>query len=222
MKSLGTKQKKNLRIFVTTAMLAAVAGVLMSFEVSLPLMPVFYKLDFSDVPTIIGTFAYGPAAGISIEIIKLLIKLILTGTNSAFVGEFANLIGIALFVVPIWLVYSRMGRTTKAAKVSLAVSVPIRVIFSCVINAFITLPMYAAAYGMSLNDVVLMVSTFNSSITNLGTFIILATVPFNLIKGGLNCLIGYILYTRLDRVHVFGDRMLSKKQQAAATKGAAA
>ena len=218
---LQTAQKRNLRVFVTTAMLAAVAGVLMSFEVSLPMMPVFYKLDFSDVPAIIGTFAYGPVSGISIALIKLVIKLILSGTNSAFVGELANVIGIVFFIFPIWLVYRGMGRTRRAAKVSLAVSVPVRVAFSCLVNAFITLPMYAAAYGTTIDGVVLMVSSFNSSITNLGTFIILATIPFNLVKGILNCFIGYVLYTRLDHVHAFGVKK-AEAPAAPATKGAAA
>ena len=78
---------------VTTAMLAAVAGALMSLEFSVPLMPVFYKVDFSDIPTVIAIFTMGPVSGLCVEIVKILIKLLTVGTNSNYVGEFANLIG---------------------------------------------------------------------------------------------------------------------------------
>ena len=117
-------------------------------------------------------------------------------------GEFANLVGIALFVIPTWLVYRAGGRTKKAAVRAMAVSVPVRVAFSCCINAFITLPMYAAAMGLPLEQVITSVSAANPAIHNLTTFIILATIPFNLLKNGLNCLVAYFLYSRLVRVRV--------------------
>ena len=96
---------------IYTAMLAALAGVLMSLEISVPMMPPFYKVDFSDVPSVIALFLLGPVPAAAVEVIKVLIKLVTVGTNSMYVGEFANLIGIVLFVVPIWLVYKKMGKT---------------------------------------------------------------------------------------------------------------
>ena len=188
---------------VFTAMLAAVAGVLMSLEFSVPMMPVFYKLDFSDVPTIIATFLMGPVSGAIVEVLKLLIKLITVGTNTMFVGEFANLISIAFFVLPIWWIYNKMGRNLKAAVFALVASAIIRTGISCCINAFITLPMYASAMGISIDDVVKSVSFANPSISNLRTFIILATIPFNLLKNTLNNVIGYILYSRVKNTRWF-------------------
>ena len=187
---------------IYTGMLAAVAGVLMSLEISVPMMPPFYKVDFSDVPSFVALFTMGPASAVMVELIKIVIKLITVGTNSMYVGEFANLVGIALFVIPTWLVYRAGGRTKKAAVRAMAVSVPVRVAFSCCINAFITLPMYAAAMGLPLEQVVTSVSAANPAIHNLTTFIILATIPFNLLKNGLNCLVAYFLYSRLVRVRV--------------------
>lgn len=201
------KQKMNLKVLVATAMLAAVAGVLMSLEISIPLMPPFYKLDFSDAPSIIALFAFGPVSGAAVEIIKIVIKLFTVGTNTAYVGEFANLIGVVLFVVPLWLVYRGMGYTKKAAKISLIVSVPVRVAFSCCVNAFITLPLYAKAMNISLDAVVQIVASVNPAITNLTTFIILATIPFNLLKTTLNCIIGYLLYDRLLKARVVERRV---------------
>lgn len=180
-----------------TALLAAVAGVLMSLEFSVPLMPVFYKVDFSDVPPVIALFAMGPASGFAVEIVKILIKVATVGTNSNFVGEFANVIGTALFILPIWLLSKKTGLSKKGTALTLAISGVIRIVWSCFCNAFITLPLYAASYGLPLEEVVRMVSAANPAIQDLTGFIILATIPFNLLKFTLNYVIAHALYHRL-------------------------
>lgn len=194
------KTKWSTQKLIYTGMLAALAGVLMSLEFSVPLMPPFYKVDLSDVPSVMALFLMGPASAAWVEIIKILIKLITVGTNSFYVGELSNLIGVALFVVPLWLIYRKTGQNRKAAVWSLSASVVIRTAFACFVNAFITLPLYAAAMGVSLGEVVRMVAAVNPAITNLTTFIILATIPFNILKLGINYLIGYLLYERLHAV----------------------
>jgi riboflavin transporter FmnP len=195
-------KKWSVQKLVLTAMLAAVAGVLMSLEFSVPMMPAFYKVDFSDVPSVIALFVMGPASAACVEAIKILIKLITVGTSTMYVGEFANLLGIALFVLPIWLVYKKGGCTVKSGAVALTVTLPIRIAFSCFLNACITLPLYAKAMGMSLNEVVAIVGSVNPYIQNLPTFLILATVPFNLLKLTLNYVAGYLLYTSLRSAKV--------------------
>lgn len=194
------KTKWSTQKLIYTGMLAALAGVLMSLEFSVPLMPPFYKVDLSDVPSVMALFLMGPASAAWVEIIKILIKLITVGTNSFYVGELSNLIGVALFVVPLWLIYRKTGQNRKAAVWSLSASVVIRTAFACFVNAFITLPLYAAAMGVSLDEVVRMVAAVNPAITNLTTFIILATIPFNILKLGINYLIGYLLDERLHAV----------------------
>lgn len=194
------KSTKKTQAFVLTALLAAVAGVLMSFEFPLPMMPPFYKIDFSDVPAVVGTFLLGPVSGISIEVVKILIKLLTVGTTTMFVGELANLLGTFLFILPLWMVFRGLGKHPKAGIIALGVSLPIRIVFSCVLNACITLPLYAKAMGMPLKDIVLMVGAVNPMIQNLPLFLVLATVPFNLIKLLLNYIVGYLLYERLKTV----------------------
>ena len=185
---------------VLTAMLAGVAGALMSLEFALPFMPPFYKIDFSDVPSIIALFSAGPVSAAAVEVIKLVVKVATVGTNTAYVGELANLLGIALFVIPTWLVYTKMGKTRKAVWVSLLVGIIVRTAFACFCNAFITLPLYAKAMGMPLDAVVKMVGSVNPSIKDLTSFIALATIPFNIIKIGANYVIGYLLMDRLAAV----------------------
>ena len=192
-----SKKKLTTQQIVMVGMLSALAGVLMALEISVPLMPPFYKFDFSDVPAIIGLFLMGPAEGALIEIIKLVVKLILSGTNSMFVGEFVNLMSIILFIIPTWLVYKAMGKTRKAAAAALLVSVIIRTGAACFLNAYVSLPMYAAAMGIPLDDVVRMVGGVNAKIQDLQTFIIYATIPFNVLKLSINSFIGYMIYDRV-------------------------
>lgn len=182
---------------IYTAMLAAVAGVLMSLEFSVPMMPPFYKVDFSDVPSVIAVFLMGPVSGICVEVIKLLIKLITVGTNTMYVGELANLIAAFLFVWPLWFLYQKLGANRKAAVEALLLSIVIRTACACFINANITLPLYAKAMSLPLDEVIRMVASVNPAIKDLNGFIILATIPFNVLKVGLNYIVGQLLFVRL-------------------------
>lgn len=201
-------KKWTTQTIILTGMLAAVAGVLMSLEFSIPMMPPFYKIDFSDVPSVIAIFMLGPIPGAIVELIKIIIKLITVGTNTMYVGEFANLIGILLFVWPIWVIYKRRGMNMRAAINALVVSLPIRIAVSCAINAFITLPLYAKAMGLSMNEVIHTVGAVNPLIQNLPLFLILATIPFNLIKLSLNYAAGWFLYERLKKIHILQKGMV--------------
>ena len=189
--------KWSIQKLIYTAMLAAVAGVLMSLEFSVPMMPPFYKVDFSDVPSVIAVFLMGPVSGICVEVIKLLIKLITVGTNTMYVGELANLIAAFLFVWPLWFLYQKLGANRKAAVEALLISIVIRTACACFINANITLPLYAKAMSLPLDKVILMVASFNPAIKDLNGFIILATIPFNVLKVGLNYIVGQLLFVRL-------------------------
>ena len=189
--------KWSIQKLIYTAMLAAVAGVLMSLEFSVPMMPPFYKVDFSDVPSVIAVFLMGPVSGICVEVIKLLIKLITVGTNTMYVGELANRIAAFLFVWPLWFLYQKLGANRKAAVEALLLSIVIRTACACFINANITLPLYAKAMSLPLDEVIRMVASVNPAIKDLNGFIILATIPFNVLKVGLNYIVGQLLFVRL-------------------------
>ena len=189
--------KWSIQKLIYTAMLAAVAGVLMSLEFSVPMMPPFYKVDFSDVPSVIAVFLMGPVSGICVEVIKLLIKLITVGTNTMYVGELANLIAAFLFVWPLWFLYQKLGANRKAAVEALLLSIVIRTACACFINANIALPLYAKAMSLPLDEVIRMVASVNPAIKDLNGFIILATIPFNVLKVGLNYIVGQLLFVRL-------------------------
>ncbi len=198
------RTKNKTYYFIITAMLSAVAGILMSLEFPIPLMPPFYKVDFSDVPSVIATFLLGPVSGICVEVIKILIKLITVGTTTMFVGEFAESSRDAAVCAPAVDRVQKDGTDEKGGSdfAFVGINLPVRIAFSCVLNACITLPLYASAMGLSLDEVVHTVGAVNPLIRNLPLFLILATIPFNLIKLLLNYIVGYLLYDRLKEVGV--------------------
>ena len=102
-----TAERSNLRNLVQIGMLGAVSVVLMMFEIPLFFAPSFYKIDLSEIPVLIGTFAMGPVAGMFIELIKVVLHMLFKGSSTAGVGDFANfLIGCAM-IVPAGLIYQK-------------------------------------------------------------------------------------------------------------------
>ncbi len=178
------------------AMLAAVAVILMLLEVGLGFAPSFYKLDLSEVPVLLGAFAMGPIAAVLIEMVKILLDFMISGTMTAGVGELANfLIGCA-FVVPAGMVYRKL-RSRKGALIGCVLGTVTMVLIGCVLNAYILLPAYAAAFQMPIDGLVAMGSEVNGNITNLFTFIVFAVAPFNLIKGVVISAVVFLIYKKI-------------------------
>ena len=196
--------RSKVRTLAQIAMLGAVATVLMLFEFPLPFIaPPFYELDFSEVPILVGAFAMGPLAGVAIEAIKILLNFVINGTITAGVGEFANFILGCAFLLPASLIY-RQNKTKKRAIIGMALGTVIMTVSGCVMNAFVLLPAYGAAFGMPVDAFVQMGTAINKSINSLFTFAVLAVGPFNLIKGILDSVIVMLIYKRI-RVILKGD-----------------
>ena len=115
------KEKFGVRALVNIGMLAAIAIILMLFEIPLPFAPSFYEIDFSEVPVMVGCFAMGPFAGALIEFVKILLNFVFTGTDTAGVGELANFIIGCSLCVPAGLIYRRK-RTRTTALIGMAVN----------------------------------------------------------------------------------------------------
>lgn len=187
------------RKMVQIAMLSAVSVVLMLFEIPLFFAPSFYEIDLSEVPVLIGAFAMGPLAGVIIELVKNVLNLVITGSVTAGVGEFANfLIGCA-FVVPSAMIYQR-NKKRVGAIAGMAVGTLMMAIAGGVLNAFVLLPAYGKAFGMPIDALVEMGSLVNHYITNLTTFILLAVVPFNILKGIVVSFVVVLIYKKISIV----------------------
>lgn len=190
---------RKVRRMVYIAMLSAVAVVLMTFKVPLPFLPPFYKVDASELPVMIGAFLLGPTAGVMIELVKVLLNLLVDGTTTAFIGEFANfLIGCA-FVVPASVVYYHK-KTKKSAAIGLFFGVSAGTVCGCLLNAFLLLPAYSQAFYMDMEALIAMGTKVNGAIDSLMTFVIFATAPLNLIKGIVVATLTLLIYKPVSRV----------------------
>ena len=199
MNNTNVKAGTKIRTIVQVGMLAAIAVILMLFEIPLPFAPSFYEIDFSEVPVMIGTFAMGPLAGAAIELVKILLNFFINGTTTAGVGEVANfLIGCAL-VVPAGIIYRRK-RTRKGAIIGMAAGTVFMTLLGCVLNAYVLLPTYAAAFQLPIDSLVAMGTAVNGSITDLFTFVAFAVAPFNILKGVLVSLIVFLIYKKISPV----------------------
>ncbi|NLP35380.1 MAG: ECF transporter S component [Clostridiales bacterium] len=187
------------RGLTTIAMLSAISVILMLFEIPLWFAPSFYEIDLSEVPVLIGAFALGPVAGVVIEFIKILLNLIINGTVTAFVGEFANLlIGCAL-VVPAAMLY-QSKKTRKSATIGLIIGTVFMTAVGSVLNAYLLLPVFAKAFNMPMEALIEMGTAVNPNIQSLSGFILLAVTPFNLLKGIIVSLVTLLLYKRVSRI----------------------
>lgn len=187
---------KSTKVMVQIAMLSAVAIILMLFDFPLPFAPSFYKLDFSDLPVVIGAFAIGPVAGVMVEAIKILLNFLVNGSTTAGVGEFANFVIGCAFVLPAALIYSR-NKSKKSAVIGLIVGTGLMTIAGCIINAYVLLPAYAAAFHWEIAALVELGHAVNPAIHSLWSFILLAVAPFNLVKGTLVSGITLVIYKKI-------------------------
>ena len=202
------------------AVFASMAGVLMLLEIPLFFAPSFYKIDLSELPVLICTFYLGPVAGVVAELLKVLIKLLLKGTSTAFVGDFANFAVGCSFVLPASVVYHAKP-SRRSALIGLIVGTLVMTVFGSAFNAVYLLPKFARLFGMPLEVIVSMGTAVNSAITSVSTLVLFAVVPFNLLKGTVVSLLTFLLYKRISPILHRGDeKRLSRRSGASDSAGA--
>lgn len=184
----------------TCATLGALSGLLMLLEFQVPFAPAFLAVDFSDLPIILGAFLFGPMSGFIITCIKILLNLLLNGTATMFVGEFANFIVTLAYVLPASIFYKRK-KTKKAALQGLVCSTLFVTAVAVFINLYINFPVYAKLLGLSLSDIIAMGSAVNPLVDDVFTFMVFSLVPFNLLKFTVISIITMISYKKLS--HLF-------------------
>ena len=193
-----------------TAIFSAMAGFLMFLEIPLFFAPAFYEIDLSEIPILICTFYLGPVAGVVGELFKIVVKLVLKGTTTAFVGDFANFVVGCSFVLPASIVY-HMNKGKKSALTGMIVGTLIMTVFGSLFNAVYLLPTFADLYGMPLDAIIAMGTEVNSAINSVSTLVLFAVVPFNLIKGAIVTLLTMLLYKRISPLLHKGDKKLQER-----------
>ena len=214
-------EKKNQQFFSATriaviAMFAAVAGVLYVFGFSMNFaFPFWLQLNFSDIPALIGTFALGPVSGGIIVFVKILIKLIISGTSTYFVGDFADLIIGLAFVVPAGLIYKK-HRSFKGALVGMAAGTVCSVALSVIANWLVLVPVYLQIYfsGDWSGLIGPMQVLFGSGVTEetfYTYYLWISVLPFNLMRCLIAVLVTLPVYKRISvLINRMNERFMPK------------
>ena len=202
-----------------TAIFASLAGVLMFLEIPLFFAPSFYKIDLSEIPILVCTFYLGPVAGVAAELVKIMVKLLLKGTSTAFVGDFANFVVGCSFVLPASIIYhARPGK--RSALVGMVAGTLVMTVFGSAFNAIYLLPKFAALYGMPMEAIHGMGTKINPRITSVGTLVLFAVVPFNLLKGVIDSALTFLLYKRISPILHKGDQRRRQRRVQTAKENA--
>ena len=192
-------KRLNVRSMVQIAILGAVANILLLLRFPLPFMPPFMDFDLSGIPEIIGTFIMGPVAGIMIVIIKILVKLLMTGTTSMFTGELQNLILSCAYIIPAGIIYQKV-KTKKAALIGMIAGTLICAVTAVFSNMYIIIPFYTRIYGLSMEQIIAMTQAVNKFVDSEWKFVAFGVIPFNLIKGGITTVLIYAAYPIMMRI----------------------
>lgn len=185
----------NIRYLTVTAMLSAVAFILMFLDFSVPFMPAFIEMDISELPALIGAFSFGPVCGVIVCLVKNLMHLLITTTGG--VGEISNFILGAVFVFPAGWIYKRKKTRKRAFFGSLAGAVFMALV-SVISNCFIVYPFYTMI--MPMEEIVGMYQAIVPGVNGLLECLIVFNMPFTFFKGMLSVGIAFFIYKHISPV----------------------
>ncbi len=190
-----TEKRVNVRYLTVTAMLSAVAYILMFLDFSVPFMPAFIKMDLSELPALIGSFAMGPLCGVVVCLIKNVLHLFITTTGG--VGELSNFILGVAFVLPAGLIYKHK-KNRKSALIGSLIGAAFMGIFSIVSNYFLVYPVY---YNFMPEEVILAAyQAILPSVKNILQCLICFNMPFTIIKGLFSVVITFLTYKHISPI----------------------
>ena len=188
-------QVKRTRCIAVTAMLAAVATILMFVQIPVGIMPSFIKLDISELPALIAAMALGPWWGVAVCGIKNVLHMF--NSSTAYVGELSNfLLGVS-FVLPVGMIY-KMNKTKKTAFISLIAGSAIMAGMSFLVNYFITYPLYDK-FVLKKEIIISMYNAILPSADTLWECLLIFNVPFTLVKGVICAVIAMVIYKRISK-----------------------
>lgn len=188
----------SVKMIAVVGLFSALSAIIMLIEVPMPFAPGFYKVDLSDVPALIGGFIMGPVAGVMIEFLKIILKLLMRSTTTAFVGELANFVVGCSFVIPSTIMY-QFNKKKKTAILGCILGTLAMSIFGTVFNGLYLLPKFAELYGMPMEALIGMGTKINPYIIDVTTFVIWAVFPLNIIKGILMSVTTMLIYKPISK-----------------------
>jgi riboflavin transporter FmnP len=192
--------KISVQLITRVGVLSAMAIALSFLESSLiipmlPFFPNFLKLDIGDLPALLAAFAFGPLAGILVEVLKNAVHLF--GSQTSGIGELANMIIGSSFVATAGLVY-RLRKNRLSAYLGMAAGTVVMTAVACASNYYVLLPLYGRL-GFSVEAVIGLANLAgNTLVKDMPTLLLYVFVPFNLIKGLLVSVLTGLVYKRVS------------------------
>jgi riboflavin transporter FmnP len=176
--NMNYRNTKSVKI-AKMAMLVAISVVLVML-VRFPLFPAvsFLEYDPADIPILIGTFAFGPLAGLVLTVITALVQGFTVSNASGIYGIIMHIIATGTLVLVAGLIYRR-HKTKKYAIIGLVVGTIAMAVVMFFANIVIT-PIFT---GMPL-----------AAVMSLMPFIML----FNVVKGSINSIVTFLVYKRIS------------------------
>lgn len=174
-------RNKKLNKSIKITLLSVIAYLIMYIELPIPFFPEFLKIDVSDIPALIGAFAFGPVEGVIIQLVKNILHGVFA-TKTAFVGELANFLVGSVIVITAGVIYKN-SKSKKSAFMGLVLGSVAMSIAAGIFNYYLFLPLYQKVLNVPIEAFVAMGTKVNPMIKDLWTFILWSIVPFNLIKG---------------------------------------
>ena len=197
----------NTRKLAMIGMFSAIAMILHVLDFPIFFAPGFYKMDFSELPVLVGSFAFGPVAGVMMEFVKILLKLCIKGTSTAFIGDLANFVVGCSLIIPASTVYS-FKKTKKSAIIACIVGTLFMTVFGTAFNAVYLLPAFSKFYGMPLDAILAMGAEVNplAKEGSIVSFVVACVAPMNLIKGTLVSVVTLLIYKPLSPIIKTGHK----------------
>ena len=192
------KTKNHIRELTVTAMLAAVATVLMFLDFSLPMfIPGFVKMDVSELPALLTSFSLGPVYGVAVCLIKNLLNLIFHGSTGG-IGELCNFLLGAAFVATAGIIYRR-SKSRKTAVIGCLVGAAVMAVVSVPVNYFISYPVYAKMFG-GIDAILAAYQAINPNVDGLLQCLVVFNLPFTFVKGLLDSVLCFLIYKSLSPI----------------------
>lgn len=191
-------KNNKLNKLIKISLLGCIAFILMYIEIPLPIFPSFLRIDIGDLPALLGAFAFGPMAGVLVELIKNILYAIFKG-NTALIGESANFVIGSILVYSAGIIYKKK-KTKKGALIGLLVGGVIMTLCASILNYFVLLPLYETILGFKISAVVGMGAAINPNVKDLNSFIIWVIVPYNILKVFIVSLVTLAVYKSVSPI----------------------
>ncbi len=189
------ESRMSVRYITVTAMLSAIAFVLMFLDFSVPIMPAFIKMDLSELPALIGAFAMGPMCGVLVCLIKNLLHLLMTSTGG--VGELSNFVLGVAFVLPAGLFYAKK-KSKQSAIIGSFVGALCMALISFPSNLFVVYPIYENF--MPREVIIAAYQAIAPSVSTLWECLLFFNVPFTFVKALISVVITMLIYKKLSPI----------------------